>query len=61
MENKLKRLFDFQKFEQNSELADLIADTHSRSARALSDDEMEFVFAAGEIDTLLEEKKKEKE
>ena len=57
MENKLKKLFDFQKFEMNSELSFLISDTHSRSARALSDNELDFIFAAGEIDTLLGDEK----
>ena len=44
----LERLFDFQKFSQNSRLADLIDETEKRCDNALSDDELENVSAAGE-------------
>ena len=48
MENKLKAMFDFQKFEGNADLQSVIASVHSRySARELSLDEMEWVNAAG--------------
>lgn len=57
MENKLKKLFEFQRFEKNPELEALIAETHSRSAMALSDDDLNFVNAAGEIDTMLDNNK----
>lgn len=49
MENKLKRLFDYQRFEQNGSLERLIAETENRCARALSDEELSSVSAAGEF------------
>ena len=50
MESKLKSLFDYQRFEKNPRLAKLIAETESRvAARELSDDDLEFVNAAGEF------------
>ena len=49
MENKLKRLFEYQKFEQNERLAKLIAETEARQAAEISDDDLEMVAAAGEI------------
>lgn len=49
MENKLSRLFDFQKFEKNNALEALIAESENRYARELSDDDLEFVNAAGEM------------
>ena len=47
-ENTLKQLFEYQKFEKNSRLAAMIADTESRYNRALNDDDLSFVAAAGE-------------
>lgn len=47
METKLKRLFDYQKFENNSRLAALIADTEARYGDELSEDSLDFVNAAG--------------
>ncbi len=48
MENKLKALFDYQKFEGNAALQSVIDSVHARyAARELSLDEMEFVNAAG--------------
>lgn len=47
-EKTLERLFDFQKFSENSRLADLIDETEARCNNALSDDELEKVSAAGE-------------
>ncbi|MCQ2472252.1 MAG: hypothetical protein MJ147_09485 [Clostridia bacterium] len=49
MENKIKRLFEYQKFEQNGRLAKLIAETEARQTAELSDDELELVAAAGEM------------
>ena len=49
MENKLKKLFEYQKFEQNERLAKLIAETEARQAAEISDDDLEMVTAAGEI------------
>ena len=54
MENKLKALFDFQKFEGNADLQQVIDSVHSRYAvagkngtRELTMGEMEWVSAAG--------------
>ncbi len=48
MENKLKRLFDYQKFEGNADLQRIINATHARyGARELNLDEMSMVSAAG--------------
>lgn len=49
MENKLKKLFDFQRFEQNEKLGKLIQETESLYANELSDDDLFLVNAAGEI------------
>lgn len=50
MENKLKKLFDCQRFEQNEHLAKLIDETGARNAADISDDDLAFVAAAGESD-----------
>ena len=48
MEAKLKRLFDYQKFEQNADLQRVIDSVHARYARQeLSLDDAEWVSAAG--------------
>ena len=49
MEKRLRRLFDYQKFEQNAELQSVIDAVHARysSARMLSDEEADQVNAAG--------------
>lgn len=49
MDEKLKKLFDYQRFENNSRLAKIIAETENRCGRELSDEELYFVNAAGEI------------
>ena len=49
MENKLKSLFEYQRFEQNSRLAKLIAETEARQTAELSDEALELVAAAGNI------------
>ena len=57
MEKKLGLLFDFQKFQKNAELQAVIDAVHARyAARKLSDDEVEFVAAAGMPNTALERK-----
>ena len=48
MDKMLKALFDFQKFSGNSRLERLINDTESRYGNALSDDDLEYVNAAGD-------------
>lgn len=47
MDKMLKALFDFQKFSGNSQLEAMIRDTESRYGNALSDDDLEYVNAAG--------------
>lgn len=49
MERKLVNLFDRQRFERNAKLADIVSDVENRYAKALSDDDMELVSAAGEM------------
>ena len=48
MEQKLKALFDYQRFEKNERLEKIIAETESRYAQELSDDDLSLVNAAGE-------------
>ena len=50
-EQKLKKLFDFQKFEQNQKLSNMIDEAESEGAM-LSDEDLSFVNAAGEPGTL---------
>lgn len=50
MENLLKKLFDFQRFEGNKRMETLISETEKRyGGKGLSDDELDFVNAAGEM------------
>ena len=53
-ERRLTSLFDRQRFFQNSALDTLIAETESRcfGGRALTDDDLDLVSAAGESDPL---------
>ena len=48
IENTLRALFDFQRFQCNGELEALIQDTFGRWGAQLSDDDLEQVAAAGE-------------
>ena len=48
MEEKLTRLFDFQRFGGNARLNAIIAGAEERYAGALTDDDLEMVSAAGE-------------
>ena len=57
---KLTALFDYQRFERNKKLQALIEDTENRCMNALSDDDLEWVSAAGE-ETDPKEKKDGKE
>ncbi len=57
---KLTALFDYQRFERNKRLQALIEDTENRCMNALSDDDLEWVSAAGE-ETDLKDKKDGKE
>ena len=48
METILNQLFDFQKYEGNTELQQIISSVHGRYARQRLDlDEVEYVTAAG--------------
>ena len=55
MERKLFQAFDRQRFQQNERLASIIGDVESRYARALKDDDLEQVSAAGAADPVIEE------
>lgn len=48
MENKLKSLFEYQRFEKNAHLQNLIDETLNRyDAVELSEDDLDYVNAAG--------------
>ena len=47
MEKKLKNLFDYQSFENSPRLAKLISQAQAAGKRALSDDDVSFLNAAG--------------
>lgn len=51
MEKRLKTLFDYQRFENTARLANIIAQTEERYGKALSEEELFFVNAAGELNT----------
>ena len=53
---KLTELFDYQRFERNKRLQALIEDTENRCMNALSDDDLEWVSAAGEKTDLKDKK-----
>lgn len=55
MERKLFQAFDRQRFQQNARLASIIGDVESRYARALSDDDLELVSAAGTAEPVMDE------
>ena len=55
MECKLFQAFDRQRFQQNARLAGVISDVESRYARALTDDELEMVSAAGAAEPVMDE------
>ncbi len=58
-EKKLFELFDYQKFDEDPQLAALIAETEGRYSRELAEDELELVSAAGErTEDLLDKDKK---
>lgn len=48
MERKLKKLFDYQKFARNPRLDAMLAEAERRCDRALDDNDLEFVAAAGD-------------
>ena len=55
MERKLFQAFDRQRFQQNTRLAGIIGDVESRYARALTDDDLEMVSAAGVMEPIKDE------
>ena len=55
MERKLFQAFDRQRFQQNARLAGIIGDVENRYARALSDDDLEMVSAAGVTEPIRDE------
>ncbi len=50
MKDILRELFDYQRFEGNRRLAALIERAAISHAESLSDEDLEYVNAAGEID-----------
>lgn len=48
MENKLKKMFDYQLFSGNSRLESMMKDAESRYPEELSDEDLFLVNAAGE-------------
>ena len=52
MEKKLTGLFDYQKFQGNGRLTAIIDDVDNRYAKALSDDDLEQVNAAGDAEAI---------
>ena len=52
MEQKLKKLFDYQKFQRNSRLEAMLAEAEGRCAE-VDEDALELVSAAGD-DSLME-------
>lgn len=59
MKTILENLFNFQRFENQEDLAGIISDVESRYGHALEDDDLEFVSAAGEFFTEAEFNRKE--
>ena len=59
-QKRLTALFDYQRFERSKRLQALIEDTERRCLCSLSDDDLEWVSAAGE-ETDLKDKKDRKE
>ncbi len=58
MDNKLRSIFEYQRFSENSRLAKIISDTESKYSSAISDEYLDFVSAAGEFE--IEQNKEEK-
>ena len=56
MERKLFQAIDRQRFQQNKRLASIIGDVESRYARALNDDDLEMVSAAGTAEPMMDER-----
>jgi len=54
MEQKLKRLFDYQRFQKNSRLEAMLAEAEGRYADGLTDEALELVSAAGDGPLMLQ-------
>ena len=50
MKDRLRELFDYQRFEGNRRLAALIERTAFSHGESLSDEDLDYVNAAGDID-----------
>lgn len=59
MKDILRELFDYQRFAENKRLAALIERTQFLNAESLSDDDLEYVSAAGDADAVRIGKKDE--
>lgn len=59
MEKKLFSMFEFQRFQQNPRLSKLIAETEARASKALDDDDLWMVNAAGVPEEFLSREKKD--
>ena len=59
MEKKLNQMFDYQRFDPSPRLAEMIRKAESRSKRALSDDELFFVNAAGVPEMQMQQKEED--
>ncbi len=53
MENTLKTLFEYNRFENNTRLSSLIEETEAHYDSELSENDLSLVSAAGSADTLL--------
>ena len=53
MEQKLKRLFDYQKFQRNSRLDAMLAEAEGRCAE-VDDEALELISAAGDAPLILQ-------
>lgn len=49
-EKNISRLFDLQRFQQNERLRAIIGDVEDRYATPLSDEDLTYVNAAGEVE-----------
>ena len=56
-EKKVKSMFDYQLFSGNKELEAMLHEAEKRCSRALTDDELDFISAAGTPETRNGEKK----
>lgn len=60
LENKLLHMFDYQKFSGNRRLKAMIRDAEANLSNELSEDDLDHVFAAGDVDQEALEKLKTK-